>query len=148
MAADAAEGTGEAYFVFLITEGSKPDNNTLNQMIERVQNTPEISMSTIGVGKDVDRTMLLALANAGRGYCEFLDYERNEEKIKQKVQSCMNGMLTPYLRGLMITWRVNGQNVNQRKIGRVYKNQLVRHGCIIDKNEFNSLEVVFEYDNN
>ena len=105
-------------------------------------------MSTIGVGKDVDRTMLLALANAGRGYCEFLDYERNEEKIKQKVQSCMNGMLTPYLRGLMITWVVNGQNVNQRKIGRVYKNQLVRHGCIIDKNEFNSLEVVFEYDNN
>ena len=114
MAADAAEGTGEAYFVFLITEGSKPDNNTLNQMIERVQNTEEISMSTIGVGKDVDRTMLLALANAGRGYCEFLDYERNEEKIKQKVQSCMNGMLTPYLRGLMITWVVNGQNVNQR----------------------------------
>ena len=148
MAADAAEDTGEAYFVFLITEGSKPDNNTLNQMIERVQNTPEISMSTIGVGKDVDRTMLLALANAGRGYCEFLDYERNEEKIKQKVQSCMNGMLTPYLRGLMITWVVNGQNVNQRKIGRVYKNQLVRHGCIIDKNEFNSLEVVFSYDNN
>ena len=85
MAADTAEGTEEAYFVFFITEGSKPDNNTLNKMIERVKNTPEIHLSTIGVGKDVDRTMLLALANAGRGYCEFLDYERNEEKIKQKV---------------------------------------------------------------
>ena len=60
----------------------------------------------------------------------------------------MNGMLTPYLRSLMITWIVNGQNVNQRKIGRVYKNQLFRHGCIIDKNEFDNLQVVLSYDDN
>ena len=54
-------------------------------MIEACK-TPEMIVSTIGVGKDVDRTMMFALANAGRGYCQFLDYEMNQESIKQKVK--------------------------------------------------------------
>lgn len=49
-------------------------------MIEACK-TPEMIVSTIGVGKDVDRTMMLALANAGRGYCEFLDFKYDYNSI-------------------------------------------------------------------
>ena len=75
----------EKYFIFLLTDGSSPGGNDLLEMIEACK-TPEMIVSTIGVGKDVDRTMMLALANAGRGYCQFLDYEMNQESIKQKVK--------------------------------------------------------------
>ena len=85
MAAEQAADMEQTYFTFLLTDGSSPGGKDLMEMIEACK-TPELIVSTIGVGQDVDRTMMYALANAGRGYCQFLDYENNQESIKQKVR--------------------------------------------------------------
>ena len=103
-------------------------------MIEACK-VPEMIVSTIGVGKDVDRTMMLALANAGRGYCEFLEFKYDHNSIQQKVNRCLNGMQVPYIDNLEISWIVNGVTRSQRTLGRLFKDQLFRQSFILSKDE-------------
>lgn len=126
--------------IFILTDGAISYTDKVIELAKK--NAATTRVHTFGVGYGCSKYLVKQVAKAGRGSYSFVEEGMN---LKTKVITALKKAIEPSLQDCSIQWSIPLNQVSTGlQLGEIFRNELVNHFAIVNKQDFDKAKVTFK----